>query len=146
MKYPYRRYAVLRSDGGTEVRTIYRPLVPVRIVGSSGTVEVLGLLDTGADTTILPWFLVQERGISVASDNRWRLRGVGNQVVSVSSGRVELQMGRGRSSLHWSAEVGFIQERTVAVLGHAGFLEHFRVVFDGLRHEVTLQPNTSLPR
>lgn len=58
-------------------------------------------------------------------------------------------MGDGRQKFSWPAKVGFASfaqpEDEVAILGHAGFLDFFRALYDGHEHEVELQPTASFP-
>jgi hypothetical protein len=52
----------------------------------------------------------------------------------------------GRTAYRRSARVGFVPRAdNLALLGHAGFLDHFAVTFDGLRKRATLRPNGTFP-
>jgi hypothetical protein len=61
-------------------------------------------------------------------------------------GALDLELRSGPSSYQWSARVGSAPRAdNLALLGHAGFLDHFSVTFDGLRKRVTLKPNGTFP-
>jgi hypothetical protein len=144
MKFPYRPYSVQPTPGHPDIVTVYRPSIPVRVVGPLGDASLLGLVDTGADATILPAFLIERLGIPVDRGVYSRFRGVGDQVVRVIYGALELEIGSDRRSYRWPATVGFLEGRHVAILGHTAFLEHFRATFDGARRALTLRANASL--
>ena len=48
MRFPFQDYEISASpiDGAT---VIYRPEIPVHLIGESGDLYLMGLLDTGAD-------------------------------------------------------------------------------------------------
>ncbi len=140
LKFAYRRYLV-RTDNDRRIVTVHRPLVPIRVFGPGGSAAILGLLDT--DATLLPAFLIEQLAIEIDPRLTSRFRGVGGQTVSVVQGQVDLQIQSKRSIDRWSAAVGFIEGRTVAILGHAGVLERYEAKFDGARKEVTLKRITS---
>lgn len=53
MRFPYQGYPV-RGIGAAYQTLVYRPTVPIRILGPGGEAVAYGLLDTGADDTLLP--------------------------------------------------------------------------------------------
>jgi len=107
--------------------------------------SIRGLLDTGASMTLAPRFYFQKLGMSVAQSERVRLR-TASGTVNVLLGALDLEVRLGSSSYRWSAQVGFVPRAdNLALLGHAGFLDHFSVTFDGLRKRVTLKPNGTFP-
>lgn len=138
MKFSYRPYQVQSTPSADEPTTIYRPVVPFRVHGPLGNAGLMGLLDTGADATLLPAFLVDQLGIVVDRTRKARFRGVGNQVVAVSYGEVEIEIIGKRRSHRWTTLVGFLEGRSTAILGHTGFLERFKATFDSLSNEVRL--------
>jgi hypothetical protein len=111
---------------------IYRPRIPVRIIGPKRSVQVFGLLDTGADHVFLSASLAELLGIE-ASGNVETASGAGGHEIDVWSGLVQIEISQGDETHRWSAHVGFLvgdENPPVAFLGHAGFLEHFMATFD----------------
>lgn len=53
MRFPYLPYEIAGSSVA-EKKYVYRPVIPVHLAGSQGTAVILGLADTGADSTLLP--------------------------------------------------------------------------------------------
>jgi len=62
MRFPYTSSIVPSIDNG-ETIVLLRPEVPIRIHGSLGHADVLALVDTGADHSILPLSVADELGI-----------------------------------------------------------------------------------
>jgi hypothetical protein len=122
----------------------YRPYVPIRVIDPRGSTRLDGLLDTGADETILPRSIAGPLGIGLDDGARGRFRGVGGQVVTVVYGSVELELATQSRRLRWPVTVAFLDGAHGAILGHAGFLEYFTASFNGERRHVTLRPNTRL--
>jgi len=58
---------------------------------------------------------------------------------------VDLALDHGDGPCQRSASIGFLDGRDVAILGYAGFLEHFQVTFNNERHRLTLKPNKRFP-
>ena len=53
---------------------IHRPLIPIRIIGPKGEVEVFGLLDTGADNVFVSASLAEILGTDVNDEAEIRQR------------------------------------------------------------------------
>jgi hypothetical protein len=148
MRFEYQRYEVepsaTISDG-----ILYRPEVPIEIIGPSRRRFTFALLDTGADETVLPASFARRLGIRLDSSKVDRARGAGGHELQLRTGRIRLALKMGSSKYQWSVTVSFMEfdrsEDEVALLGHAGFLEFFLATFDGERREVDLTPNAKLP-
>ncbi len=145
MRFPYRPFEVIPTPAQPGVPIIYRPLIPVRVIGSTGDLTLLGLLDTGADETLLPGFIVPHIGVHIDPESRAQFRGVGGQLVTVSYGRADLEVRTRQRSYRWSATLAFLEASTMPILGHAGFLQYFTATFNGPRRRVTLTANDTLP-
>jgi hypothetical protein len=59
MTFPYTLNIARSTDTGDEI-VILRPEIPVRVYGPAGTSEVLALLDTGSDNSILPLSIARD--------------------------------------------------------------------------------------
>lgn len=68
MKFPY-TFNVARSiDTGEEI-VILRPEVTVRVFGPAGTSEVIALVGTGSDNSILRISIARNLGIPILTDD-----------------------------------------------------------------------------
>jgi hypothetical protein len=144
MRFPNRPFAIEPTPSQPDATTIYRPFVPLRVIGSTGSVTLLGLLDTGADETVMPALLVSQIGVTLDPGASARFRGVGGHVVTASYGTVDLEVSRGRRSYRWPATVAFLEGSNMVILGHGGFLQHFTATFSGPRRQVTLTARNGL--
>ena len=54
MNFPNASYQVEPTPSQPDITTVYRPVVPFRVVGATRGAVFYGLVDTGSDETILP--------------------------------------------------------------------------------------------
>jgi predicted aspartyl protease len=145
VRFDYAEREVDPQPGEFGIQIIHEPIIVVRFIGPAQTYLIRGLLDTGASMTLLPRYYFHKLGMSVASTERVRLRTVSGYV-DVLLGLIDLELRLQRTKIRWSAQVGFVpRSDNLALLGHAGFLDHFTAKFDGLRKRVTVKPNETLP-
>lgn len=143
MTFGYRQYITGTTPGSPEgVR--YRPVISVRVSGPKGHVDVSGLLDTGADVTMLPAFLLPIIGAKYDGAQSGRFRGIGGQLVTAHYAAVDLTLKHPDEVFRWNANVAFL-EGNVAILGRAEFLNYFNATFDSELWRVHLRPNKKFP-
>lgn len=143
MRFPYQGYPV-RGIGTARLELVWRPVVPVRILGPIGDVRALGLLDTGADDTLLPRHFLEPLGLALPAGARARVLGLGGGAAEADYATVDLELRGPRSAYRWSGRVGFYDGLRV-VLGHVGALEYFRATFNHRARRITLDPSGPLP-
>lgn len=151
MNFRYRRYQV--PDGGESGKflTIYRPVIAVTVLGPRGKVVERALVDTGADFSILPLSIAPLLGITLdPGRNRVGESATGHNL-AVSIGKVTFEIVQQEERYRWATEVGFASLGSSfhdedAILGHGGFLDFFTATFDGKKHELSLKPNSRLPK
>lgn len=148
MKVPYKRYSIEPTAVSASTE-LFRPMVPLRVIGPTGDAFLWALVDTGADQTVLPRAIAEEIGVSIDDDRGWQVGGFGGQTVNVAPADVTLQLGYAGQSFEWDVTVGFVDfaqpEDEITLLGHVGFLDFFRATFDGLAHELELAPTAAFP-
>jgi hypothetical protein len=134
MKFPYRRCYVDPSPTAPS-GILYRPEMPLQIIGGAGAVDLCALVDPGSDDTLMPLNLGRKIGAVVDATQSWKMEGIGGQAVPVILGEVVLALTDGNQTFRWPAKVGLVDfadpKDEVVILGHAGFLDYFRVIFDG---------------
>jgi hypothetical protein len=130
--------------GGAAAR--YRPIVPIHILAPLMVPPVDACIDSAADDTVFPPFLLTRLGVNPVAAPRGQARSVGGSVIQVHYANVSLLLSDGYETCEWDAVVGF---STVpmrwALLGHAGFLEFFDIQLLGARREVIVLPNVGFP-
>lgn len=130
MKYPYLPYRVSPSPAEPGVKMAYRPTVPVRIIGLGGSIKLRGILDTSADETVLPAYLLQRIQVATRSEDVSALGGAGGRPFVVTYGTVDFEVQLDEDAPRWHAKVAFDPHRRVPLLGQVGFLRFFTVTFD----------------
>lgn len=141
VNFRYGRYMVEPTPGRPGVSVVYRPIIPLRVVGTAGGATVYGLLDTGADETLLPQVVSDLVGIVVDPRHTGTILSASGEM-TVTYGTVILEFGQGRERQRWQTMVGVVQQPwQEALLGHAGFLRYFDVTFLGGKREVRLSRN-----
>lgn len=151
MRFWYQQYEVAPQATGAGATVLYRPEIPVRIIGGTDDDYLLGLLDSGADEVILPWSIAEKIGAEIDEDTRWSIRGFAGQHAQAVLGHIELAISDGSETHRWPALVGLVRYdnpllEQLALLGRRGFLELFNVEFRGEDHQVVIEPNATFPR
>jgi hypothetical protein len=141
MRFPYQSYPV--RGVAAHLALVHRPALPIRVIGPAGDALAFGLVDTGADDVLLPDRFIEPLGVAIHPEHV-TIGAFGGGAVSVRFGTVDLELRRRGAVLRWSARVAF-HAGGRALLGHAGFLEHFTATFNGRRRHVTLTPNGTAP-
>ena len=143
MRFDYAEREVDPLPGEFGFQVVHEPIVLVRFSGPAGSWLIRGLLDTGASMTLVPRSFMGKLGVVPGERARLATAAGG---LNIQLGTLDLELRSGRSAYLWSAQVGFVPRAdNLALLGHAGFLDHFAVTFDGLRKRVTLRPNGTFP-
>jgi hypothetical protein len=141
MKFPYCQYRVTPSPtapGGV----LYRPEIPLRLVGGAGSVDLWVLVDAGSDDTLIPISAGNKIKATIDPNQIWKIEGIGGQALTVAPGDVVLEVTDGKQTFRWPAKVGFVDfadpRDEVVLVGHAGFLDYFRVTYDGYQRTVEI--------
>ena len=142
MRFPYQRYTV--AGIGSHLTTVWRPALLVRVIGPAGDDTVFGRVDTGADDTLLPDFLIAPLGVALDPAAVATIEGIDGGTVPVRYGAVDLELADATSSFRWNALVGFYPRHN-AVFGLSGFLDYFQALFHGRTRELSLLPNGTAP-
>lgn len=141
MRFAYRQYEVAPTPSLPD-GILYRPEIPVRVIGRAGSELLLALADTGADLTLLPLSTADKVQAKINKAKRWRVAGIGDSEIEIELGEVKLQIGTGKWSIDWRAKVGFVAFPNAAVefavLGHVGFFDHVTAHFNTRRRQLTV--------
>jgi len=148
MRFPYTLSLARSIDSGDEI-VLLRPEIPVRVYGPAGAAEMLALVDTGADSSILPLSIAHDLGIETIPGKGPAATAFGGQQIALSFAEVDLELSQDDDVIRWRGRLYFADfpdatEKTV-ILGHEGFLDYFTATFDGENCVVILEPNDSIP-
>ncbi len=97
MRFPYQRYTV--AGIGSHLTMVWRPALLVRVIGPAGDDTVFGRVDTGADDTLLPDFLIAPLGVALDPAAVATIEGIDGGTVPVRYGAVDLELADATSSL-----------------------------------------------
>ena len=91
MKFFYQPTTVLSAETG-ESSTILRPEIPIRVHGRSASGHYVALVDTGADSTILPKRIADDLGILLTKGAGPELTAFGGQRLNGYFGDVQFEL------------------------------------------------------
>src|SRR3989344_3423161 len=151
MLFSYQRHWFPASDrnrvGGF---TIYRPEILVRVFGPDTSKSFQALVDSGSDVTIFPYATADALGVIPDRKLTRQVKSASGHAVEVFMGEITLELRQGQDYYHWTTAIGFASVtgsmHEGALLGHEGFLEYFTATFDGKKRELSLKPNSRLPK
>ena len=134
------RTAVPALGGATLVP---RPILALRITGPAGSRLRDGLLDTGADETIVDPSVAPLIGVDLSQAPEREINLIGRGRIRCRYAAVQLRISDGIAETYeWDTVVGFAPFPILrGLLGFAGFLQFFNANFRGADREVTLLPN-----
>src|SRR5579883_2408180 len=140
-RFPYEKIQASPSFADP-VPFIYRPTIPLTIYGLTKVYLTKGLLDTGAEETILPRSLLDGRELdpAIRMGEVDELRGADGRLFEVTYGTVDLAVKLRRKTYRWHAKVAFHVGRNEVLLGDAGFLRYFVATFNRPALYTTLKP------
>ncbi len=105
-----------------------------------------GLLDRGADDTILPVDLASVLGVDLTQAPEGEARGFAGTTQRCRYASVRLRITDTHESCVWDALVAFVSvPMKRLLLGRTGFLQFYDAKLLGLAEELQLEPNTSFP-
>ena len=71
MKFAYQCYEIPTSPLDQSVE-LFRPEIPLRLIGETGDIRVFGLLDTGADAVVIGRELAKCIGMQIDESVSWK--------------------------------------------------------------------------
>jgi Aspartyl protease len=141
MRFRYQRYRMKSSV--SPGRIVARPEISVKVIGPAGAVTLDALVDTGSDLTLVPRWVATQIGATVDDTRRSPLAGIAGHVIEGSPGDVDLEISSNGSFYRLPTTVMFVNypagSKATTILGHSGFLDFFRVTFDGPAGELEIE-------
>jgi predicted aspartyl protease len=144
LRFPYQQLPVGRPLVSLQGRTAQpRPLIPVTLIGPTGTSTQDALLDTGADDTVFPKRVAAKIGLDLSTAPLSSGATAGQAVMGLRYAQVTVRIADNQEQREWTAWVGFTPAKLrQPLLGFAGFLQYFTATFFGDREEVELAVNS----
>ncbi len=137
MKFSYWKEPADPSGAHPGRKSVLRPRVPVRLRHKDYFVDLLALLDSGADDCLFPIEVARLLGLELKPSNTHRYGGIGEGEVTATFGTVTIEVGGWPFSLY----AGFSDAASVVpILGQNGFFSLFEVKFNLNKEAIELKP------
>lgn len=135
------KYKSMKRPNGVIVKS---PVIPLTLSGrSSIRPEVIALLDSGADLSIVPEDMAEllDLDTSMPSD---KSKGIGGEVeVKTTKMNIELRKTHETYSFQIPVQVVLGDSKLPVLIGRAGFFDRFRITFDQRNQVISLKPNST---
>ena len=117
----------------------FSPMIPITLKHKSKTLDVLGLLDSGADTTALPKEIAEILDIDLSGE-REPVVGIGDAEAITSKVEIVIQYDHERRSIPVEIKVILGDKEDFPVLiGRSGFFDAFHITFKESEKRVVLK-------
>jgi Aspartyl protease len=132
VKFPYRKEPASPNPAHPERYFVLRPRIRIRITHQGRAVDLLALVDSGADDCLFPLEVAQRLGIPLDPERSHRYAGIGQGAITAAFTTVTVEVGGWPFSLY----AGFSEAPTIIpILGQHGLFNLFEVRFN-LRKEI----------
>jgi predicted aspartyl protease len=133
------KYKSLPRKDGPPRRT---PTIPVTFIGPEDSIDIMAILDSGADISVLPMEVGEQLGLDLAK-NRSPCSGIGGEV-DTSENHVRVRISQGHENYAFDIPVKVVLDPKASIpvlIGRDGFLEKFEITFDEKRERISLKRN-----
>ncbi|MDP4012227.1 MAG: hypothetical protein Q8R00_01315 [Candidatus Nanoarchaeia archaeon] len=130
------KYKTVKRPDGTTVKT---PSIPVLFKGNKDTVEVVALIDSGADISAMPQAIAEILGLDLGGKITPAF-GIGGKVDSVEA-KLTTIVEKGHEHYTFQIPIKIIlgDYDLPILLGRAGFFDKFVISFDQSMEKVSLK-------
>ena len=135
MTFKYKK--ISRHD---DVGDTYNPSVPVTLIHGNSSVDVIALLDSGADISVIPKGVAEILGMSLSCEKEIVI-GIGGTAEAASSSMVVvIAKGHEKYSIRSSVKIIFDNGDTFQpILGREDFFENFHITFKEDEKKIVLK-------
>lgn len=131
MTFNFKYKSVILKSGSK----IYRPIIPM-VIKAKESFDVLGILDSGSDITIIPKEIADAIGIEYINDNS--ISGISGVALSAKEGKIFVEFGKKREIYNFEIPVLIPtdKENLSVIIGRAGFFNEFKITFDEFNKKI----------
>jgi len=114
--------------------------IPVTFIGPADAIDIVAILDSGADISVLPLEVGQQLGLDLTK-NKGPCGGIGGEVETAEDHvRVKIAQGHENYTFEIPVKVVLDPKSNIPVLiGREGFFEEFEITFDERRERISLK-------
>jgi predicted aspartyl protease len=131
------KYKSLPRKGGPPRKT---PTIPVTLMGPDDSIDIVAILDSGADISVLPLEVGEQLGLDLTK-NRSPCGGIGGEV-DTAEDHVRIRLAQGHENYTFDIPVKVVLDSSSSIpvlLGREGFFEKFEITFDENREKISLK-------
>lgn len=114
---------------------IVDPVIPLPVLTPNGWEKFDFLLDSGADTTTLPFYFTKLIKAELSPDKKTIVDGVEGRGVAGHAGKIWIKFGQNVLTIRCY----FIQSDIIPLLGRLDVWDKFSIIFDNLKQEVIFE-------
>jgi len=136
VKFPYRQEPSTPSAAHPARTSVARPRIRIRLVHKDRFVDLLALVDSGADDSMFPLEVAEVLDLPLDPKNANRYGGIGSGHITAFFTRVTVDVGGVRFPLY----AGFSDAPSIVpILGQGGFFDVFEVRFNRPKEVIELK-------
>ncbi|MFQ5752913.1 MAG: aspartyl protease family protein [bacterium] len=115
---------------------IFKPIVPVTLIGPKRSLNIFMLLDSGADLSLIPYSVGETIGLELDIEHRSEVQGIGEGSVSYILSEAKLKI----ENIEISARVAWaLIEEVPFILGRLDVFQNFSVEFREFENKIILK-------
>jgi predicted aspartyl protease len=133
------KYKSLPRKDGPPRKT---PTIPVTFIGPEESIDIIAILDSGADISVLPMEVGELLGLDLTK-NRSPCSGIGGEV-DTAENQVRVRISQGHENYTFAIPVKVVLDPNASIpvlIGRDGFFEKFEITFDEKRERISLKRN-----
>jgi hypothetical protein len=136
MKFPY-----IKTPQAYPIKKwLSRPLIPVIILGPKSNIEILALIDSGADKCLFNAQIGREIGLEVEKGKPETFMGIEGGRLIAYVHKIKLQVVGIENIIE--IEAGFVDSPAAdAILGQEGFFDAFKIKFEKDHNIIEITPS-----
>jgi len=131
------KYKSLPRKDGPPRKT---PTIPVTFFGSEDSIDIVAILDSGADISVLPLEVGEQLGLDLTR-NRSPCGGIGGEV-DTAEDHVRVRIAQGHENYTFVIAVKVVLDPNSSIpvlIGREGFFDKFEITFDEGRERISLK-------
>lgn len=130
------KYKLTKRPDGSTVKT---PSIPLIISGKTESFQIVALIDSGADVSVISKDMAELLGININKEPR-KSFGIGGAVNSIESNlNIVIEKGHEKYSLNIPVLVILDEYSFPPLLGRQGFFDYFKITFEQKSQRVLLK-------
>ncbi|MBI2667875.1 aspartyl protease family protein [Candidatus Woesearchaeota archaeon] len=107
------------------------PAIPITLIGSKDKIDIIGLLDSGADYSVIPKDMAEILGLDLSSKSE-EIGGIGGNVKAIKT-KMKINISKGRENYTFLIGVYAVEDDMKddfpILIGREDFFDKFKITF-----------------